>query len=290
MRYLTPATPAIAGLIVLATALLGNIQAAKADLADGISAYDGGDYGIALKEFMAAAEAGDPAAQLALASMYHHGEGVPRDMGRAVAWYRAAAERGDAVAQVNLAQLVRDGHGVPRDMEAALFWVELAARAGNAWAHDARAAFAAGLDDSARNRVTARIANWHPFTGGETISGEAVVHDAATLSIGAKRYRLPGIVVHPLGLRCTVRGNEHDCGYLSSTALMDITVGATVVCAPRVRSSGDGTRYAFCQADGYDLSFGMIYAGWAWAADTAQGLYRRTEEKARAARRGLWHD
>jgi len=285
-------TPAIAALAAALVFTIATVSSVHADLADGVSAYDGGDYETAIAEFTAAAQAGDPGAQLALANMMQYGEGMQRDTASAAVWYRLAAERGDAVAQINLAELTRTGTGPEADPEGAYFWLSLAVRSGHRWAIAALPDYKRdlNLDAAALKRIDRRLANWRPFVAVDPVSGPAEVQDAATLSIASQSFRLTGIDVLAPGTRCMVRGNEHDCGHISSTALMDIVIGATVRCEPQVLSAKDGTRTAYCEADGYDLSFGMIYAGWATAAGDAIAHYQETERRARQAHRGLWHE
>ena len=45
---------------------------------------------------------------------------------------------------------------------------------------------------------------------------------------------------------------------------------------------------AECNADGYDLAGGMVYAGWALAEGAHGQRYRAREEAARVAGRGIW--
>jgi hypothetical protein len=52
---------------------------ARADLDAGIRAYSTGDYVVALREFRAAAEQGNPLARYNLGQMYFEGRGVTRD-------------------------------------------------------------------------------------------------------------------------------------------------------------------------------------------------------------------
>ena len=105
----------------------------KADFADGARAYDGGDYAAAFEAWLPLAEAGDPAAQVAVASLYRNGLGRPVDAGEAARWYRRAAEAGDSVAQLNLGDLYARGQGVERDLGQAAYWLTLSARQGRRW-------------------------------------------------------------------------------------------------------------------------------------------------------------
>ena len=66
--------------------LLLPVLAARADVADGVRAYDAGWYEEALAEFLPAAESGNRQAQMALASMYQFGEGVAQSDVEAARW------------------------------------------------------------------------------------------------------------------------------------------------------------------------------------------------------------
>ena len=106
---------------------------AFADFRDGLAAYDAGDFAAALEAWRPLAEAGDGAAQLALAGLYQDGLGVGRDLAEAARWYRRAAEAGEPVAQLNLGDLYARGLGVERDLGLAAYWLTLSARQGRLW-------------------------------------------------------------------------------------------------------------------------------------------------------------
>ncbi len=55
------------------------------------TAYENGDYAIALKEWRPLAEQGDADAQNALGEMYRSGNGVTQDDKEAMKWVRLAA-------------------------------------------------------------------------------------------------------------------------------------------------------------------------------------------------------
>src|SRR5258708_905324 len=80
----------------------------------------------------AAAERGDPAAQIRLAQRYETGDGIAQDLPQAAAWYRRAAELGNPEAQTSLATLYYRGSGVAHDDVQALHWYQVAADQG--WA------------------------------------------------------------------------------------------------------------------------------------------------------------
>ena len=95
---------------------------AFADFAAGVNAYKSGDFESALKEWRPLADQGYADAQWALASMYHHGDGVQQNYQSAFKWYKLAAEQGNAIAQNSLGEMYRQGQGVNQDRIRALMW------------------------------------------------------------------------------------------------------------------------------------------------------------------------
>ncbi len=123
---------------ILASILLGALAGAAAaraeTLADGLAAYDAGDYAAAVRIWRGLAEAGYAAAQVALAGLYRTGTGRPLDPAAARRLYRAAAEQGDADGQLNLGEMLAGGQGGNRDAIEAYKWLMLAADQGRDWA------------------------------------------------------------------------------------------------------------------------------------------------------------
>ena len=114
----------------LGTALLTG--AAWAGTAEGVRAYDKGQFTQALKELQPAAQAGDAEAQFHLGLMYDFGRAVPVDHVKAAALYRKAADQGHADAQYHLAVSYDDGEGVAQDKKQAVHWYTKAAEQGDA--------------------------------------------------------------------------------------------------------------------------------------------------------------
>jgi TonB family protein len=115
------------GAIVLA-ALAISSGAAAADIDEGQSAYDRGDYAAAMRLWRPLAEQGSARAQNNLGVLYENGKGVPEDVVEAVRWYRLAAEQGYAGAQNNLGLIYAIGRGgVRQDPLRAYMWFSLAA-------------------------------------------------------------------------------------------------------------------------------------------------------------------
>lgn len=131
-----------------------------ADMADGLAAFDAGDYATAFEEWRALAEAGDAEAQTALAGLYFAGLGAPADAAAAVHWYRRAAEQGEAVAQQNLGDLYATGRGVARDLVSAYLWLSLAAEQGRRWSARRRDQIGTQLSPEQRAEAEARIEAW----------------------------------------------------------------------------------------------------------------------------------
>jgi len=74
-----------------------------AGLEEGLSAYNGGDYQTAIKEYIPLAEQGEVDAQVRLGMMYEKGQGVPQNYVMAYMWLNLAASQGD-----ELAAMMRD--------------------------------------------------------------------------------------------------------------------------------------------------------------------------------------
>lgn len=78
--------------------LLIGLGTAHAGYEEGVVAYNQGDYTTAHREFLAAARAGNLAAQGRLGGMYLYGAGVTKDLLQAYAWLDVAAGQGDTSA------------------------------------------------------------------------------------------------------------------------------------------------------------------------------------------------
>lgn len=146
--------------IFLSLALSISASPAWSDFADGLQAYDGGDYAFALENWRPLADAGDADAQAALAGMYVGGVGVAQNFRRAVRWYEAAARQGHVQAQLNLGELYAEGRGVPRDPIQGLKWLGIAAATGHPWAVAASKELEKSLNEAERKEAKRLINNW----------------------------------------------------------------------------------------------------------------------------------
>lgn len=109
-----------------ASVLLG-AGAASADVKAGVDAWQAGNYAAAVKEWRAAADAGDADAQFNLGQAYKLGRGVPADLGTAQSWYEKAAQKGHSQAEANLGLILFQ----KGDRAKALPWLRKAADYGD---------------------------------------------------------------------------------------------------------------------------------------------------------------
>ncbi len=118
---------------------------------DGRTAYEAGDYAVALRRWRPPANHGHAGAQFNLGVMYEKGQGVAQDDVKAARWYRRAAEQGVAEAQSALGDAYHIGRGVMQNYIHAHMWFDLAAARGDETAAENR-------DIVARRMTPAQIA------------------------------------------------------------------------------------------------------------------------------------
>ncbi len=116
---------------LVALVLFLTVLTARADLANGIRAYNEGDEATAYREFNAAAEKGDAMGLHLLASLYYTGRGVKQDRVRAAELFTQAAAKGYRASQANLGLMYQKGDGVPKDMAKAISYFDAAAQQGD---------------------------------------------------------------------------------------------------------------------------------------------------------------
>jgi TPR repeat protein len=102
-----------------------------AAFAEGLHAYDAGNYAEAYRIWLPLAQRQDPAAMRNVAQLLRRGLGVPQDLKRAMIFYKRAAGFGLAGAQANLAQMYYEGAGTKRNPREAARWFLAAARQGH---------------------------------------------------------------------------------------------------------------------------------------------------------------
>src|SRR5262249_4557682 len=96
--------------------------------ADGLKAYDRGDFKGAFDIWLPLAQKGNATAQHGVALLYELGRGVAKsDDKEAAKWYAAAAKQGVPDSQANLALMYAEGRGVDQDYtKAADLWQQAA--------------------------------------------------------------------------------------------------------------------------------------------------------------------
>lgn len=127
-------------LLTAAGALLGTLaigSAARADVRAGVTAWEAGNFEVAVREWRPLALAGDADAQFNLGQAYKLGRGVPQDLAQAADWFGRAARQNHLQAQDNLGLVLYD-MGNKSD---ALPWLQQSAERG-----EPRAQFVMGAE------------------------------------------------------------------------------------------------------------------------------------------------
>ena len=149
---------------LLGTAILAGGSAVAETMADGLAAFDGGDYPEAVRIWRSLADGGDDLALVALAGLYRTGTGVGQDIAAAARLYRAAANRGNTDAQLNLGELLGGEFGIARDPVAAYMWLSLAAAQGRDWADRRRHRIARDMSRAEIAEADRRAAMFQPIS------------------------------------------------------------------------------------------------------------------------------
>jgi len=120
------------------------------------------------------------------------------------------------------------------------------------------------------------------------ISGPAIITDGDSIRIGRERIRFFGIDAPEMHQSCNDDlGKRYACGEVSRDALRAHVDGAPITCNP-VDRDRYGRTVARCYANGEDLNAWMVANGWAVAYREFSRDYVQAEERAHAARLGLW--
>ena len=117
--------------MVLVASTLGGVGTVYADYDDGQRAWDAGRHSEALREWQAAANAGDARAMLALGRIYVQGLGAPQDYVQAHKWFNLAASLGEveAVTERDALATRMAPEQVAKAQEQAAAWQPQAAKA-----------------------------------------------------------------------------------------------------------------------------------------------------------------
>lgn len=120
----------ITTLLLLAITLSLSVHADAID--DCFTIYKTKEWEKAYRFCKPLAEQGDGRLQLMIGTMYHGGDGVPKNIKEAVKWYRLAAEQGIAQGQHMLGVMFYEGAVVEQNYKEAVKWHRLAAEQGHA--------------------------------------------------------------------------------------------------------------------------------------------------------------
>jgi TPR repeat protein len=154
-----PADPDRAARLIEAAADLGDPDAQLFIAGSHLFRTDGGrDPAAAIPWLHRAAQQGVPEAQYRLARLIEAGDGTPREPAWAAVWFQRAAERGLREAQFAMGLLQVAGEGTARDEAEALARIALAERRGVAGAGRYRVALAARVPPAQARQAAARIA------------------------------------------------------------------------------------------------------------------------------------
>lgn len=121
----------------------------------------------------------------------------------------------------------------------------------------------------------------------QTLMGEASAVDGDSLSVAGMSVRLFGIDAPEGKQTCNRNGAQWACGEEAARQLASLVAGQQVVC--RGRGTDDyGRTIATCNARGLELNRTMVEHGWAVAFRSYSSDYVPDEERAKAAKRGIW--
>ena len=119
------------------------------------------------------------------------------------------------------------------------------------------------------------------------ISGTALIVDGDTITISGTKIRLSGIDTPEKNQTCRTAGVIWDCGYEVTETLRGWTYAKEVRCIEDEKDRY-GRLIADCFVDGYNVNARLVYEGLALAYRKYSERYVPEEDKARAAKRGMW--
>jgi endonuclease YncB( thermonuclease family) len=126
-----------------------------------------------------------------------------------------------------------------------------------------------------------------PTPAVQSLSGIARVIDGDTIEIQGPHIRLSGIDAPESKQKCEANGHTYSCGEQATEALIVLLGARPVTCTETGRD-----RYqriiARCQVDSTDVGAWMAEHGWAVAFRTYSLEYVSAEDRARAAKLGIW--
>jgi endonuclease YncB( thermonuclease family) len=120
-----------------------------------------------------------------------------------------------------------------------------------------------------------------------SISGIARVIDGDTLEVRGTHIRLDGIDAPESKQTCEANGQTYACGKQATEALI-VLLGARPVECTETSKDRYQRIIAKCRVESTDIGTWMVERGWAVAFRKYSPEYVSAEDRARAARLGLW--
>lgn len=119
------------------------------------------------------------------------------------------------------------------------------------------------------------------------VQGQASVIDGDTIDIHGQRIRLHGVDAPESSQLCYLNGKGWQCGKASAWELAKKTQGKTVSCQVKDKDRY-GRLVADCLVGGKSVNAQQVEEGWALAYAKYSKDFVPHQERARAARRGIW--
>ena len=120
------------------------------------------------------------------------------------------------------------------------------------------------------------------------LAGIPTVIDGDTIVIGDARIRLEGIDAPEMDQVClTAEGQCWKCGEAAKRAMAEMVEGKTISC-PAAGQDRYGRTLSRCTIGPLEINARMVEEGWALSFVRYGDRYRAEEERAQAARGGLW--
>ena len=119
------------------------------------------------------------------------------------------------------------------------------------------------------------------------LTGTALIVDGDTIAISGNKIRLSGIDTPEKNQTCRKVSITWRCGYEATETLRDWTYTKEVRCIGDTKDRY-GRLIANCFVDGYNVNARLVYEGLALAYRKYSKQYVPEEDKARAAKRGMW--
>ncbi len=119
------------------------------------------------------------------------------------------------------------------------------------------------------------------------LTGTALIVDGDTITISGTKIRLSGIDTPEKNQTCRKASITWRCGYKATETLRDWTYTKEVRCLGDTKDRY-GRLIANCFVDGYNVNARLVYEGLALAYRKYSKQYVPEEDKARAAKRGMW--